>query len=181
MAGCFYLKRLELIDIPLRQHGSSRSSSGISLDALRTVLRSCSGITYLSLSGCFYNWEDMECLPVGGEANDISMLLSGNQSISSLVKSVENFSKLRGNTEGANHLIPQLFHEMFQENAGRENEIPGLDVLLPELQVLDISRCSWVTSGMLVQYTLKFWERASCSTTRAGDNSSNESLWDESQ
>ena len=70
---------------------------------------------------------------------------------------------------------------MFQENAGRENEIPGLDVLLPELQVLDISRCSWVTSGMLVQYTLKFWERASCSTTRAGDNSSNESLWDESQ
>ena len=54
--GCIHLTRLELIDIPLHDASSSSSSGGISIDALRNVLKSCSGITHLSLSGCFSNW-----------------------------------------------------------------------------------------------------------------------------
>jgi len=217
MAGCFHLKRLELIDVPLRrrqrqqQHGSSSPSwsysSGISLGALRTVLRSCSNITHLSLSGCFYNWEEekenddvvamiMESKEEDDDDNDIGMLLCGNPSVSDLTRSFamlgerkkEEKEKRRrrsrhcgdddGNGANSNNnngeedaipdLIPQLlFHQMFREDDinTANNDIAGLDSLLPELRVLDVSHCSWVSVPMVVQFLLRSWGRAAFVST----------------
>jgi len=185
MAGCFHLKRLELIDIPLQRETSSFSSGGISLQALRAVLRSCSGITHLSLSGSFYNWEDGEYSPASlasdvGDSDNISMFLCGTQSLTSLAHSIKMLGKLR-NGEEAMHLIPKLlFHQMFEENIDQRNEISGLDTLLPELRVLDVSHCSWVQPGMIIKLLLKFWERALNPTAEGNDdNSSNGSEWEE--
>ncbi|KAL9184249.1 hypothetical protein ACHAXT_002335 [Thalassiosira profunda] len=176
MAGCFYLKRLELIDIPLMQRGEP-STGGISLEALRTALRACSNITHLSLSGCFYNWEDVRWMP--GEANDINTLLCGNTSLPSVASAMKVFARLRGNGEAAMHLIPKLYsHQLFREDNEKKSEVFGLDTLLPELRVLDLSHCSWVTPGLLIQFVFKLWERAFLSAAEEGD-SSMDSQWEE--
>eukprot|EP00581_Thalassiosira_minuscula_P005753 CAMPEP_0183742680 /NCGR_PEP_ID=MMETSP0737-20130205/64822_1 /TAXON_ID=385413 /ORGANISM="Thalassiosira miniscula, Strain CCMP1093" /LENGTH=641 /DNA_ID=CAMNT_0025978271 /DNA_START=21 /DNA_END=1946 /DNA_ORIENTATION=+ len=180
MSGCFYLKRLELIDIPLRQRGTS--SGGISLATLRTVLRSCPGITHLSLSGCFYNWEDTDCLTASlRESNDISVLLGGTPNISSLANSIKLLGKLHCNDEGTMHLIQQImFQHMFQDEA-KYSGIVGLNDLLPELVVLDVSYCSWLTGPMILQYLLQLWDRAFASTVEICENSSNDSHWEDEE
>merc|ERR1719221_1393136 len=71
-AGCFRLKRLELIDVPLAR---SSAAGGVALDVLRAVLRSLSGLTHLSLSGSFCNWDDA---PSFGGSGDTGMLLCGS-------------------------------------------------------------------------------------------------------
>jgi hypothetical protein len=152
MLGCFHLKRLELVDILLQSSTTASSSNlvGISIVALRTVLRSCSNLTHLSLSGCFSNWETVVAT---GDHDDISDLLCGNQNISSLTRSVAYLIKLDVNTA---HLVPQLmFDPKKYENANWRNDtVAGLDVLLPELKVLDVSHCSWVTPSMIIKYLL---------------------------
>jgi len=175
-AGCFHLKRLELIDIPLRRRGASAGSGGISLQALRSVLRSCSGITHFSLSGCFYNWEDTECSPVG-ESDDIGVFIGGNQSLSSLSRSIPILAKLRGNGKHVQDIIPTvLFH---RESMNRNDEVLGLDTMLPELRVLDVSHCSWVTEDQIIQLLLKFWERALHPSTEVEDVSFNGNHWED--
>lgn len=161
MLGCFHLKRLELIDIPLQSTTASWSISvGISIVALRTVLRSCSNLTHLSLSGCFCNWES---LVATGDHDDISDLLCGNQNISSLTRSVAYLIKLDVNTA---HLVPELmFDQKKCENANwRSDDVAGFDVLLPVLKVLDVSHCSWVTPSMITRYLLSTWCRDFVST-----------------
>ena len=159
MLGCFHLKRLELIDIPLRSTSSPSISEGISIVALRTVLRSCSNLTHLSLSGCFWNWESVVATR---DHDDISDLLCGNQSISSLTRSVNSLIKLHGD---AAHLVPQLMiDQIFHKNVNGSYDVAGLDVLLPELKVLDVSHCSWVTPSMIIEYLLSKWCRDFVST-----------------
>ena len=180
MAGCFHLKRLELIDIPLCQHGTS----GVSLPALRRVFKTCPSITHLSLSGCFYNWEDSlssKMATTEREENDVGMLLCGNRSLSSLALSIRMLGQLHDNGEQSVHRIHQiLFHQLsFQESVDCNNEIAGADTLLPELEVLDVSHCAWVSPGMLIQFVLKFWERAFKSTIgQLEDGESDLRHWD---
>jgi len=154
MVGCFHLKRLELIDIPLQSTASPSVSEGISILALRTILRSCSNLTHLSLSGCFSNWESVAAT---GNHDDISDLLCGNQNISSLSRAVMALIKLHGHMDDGNttHLVPQLMiDQFFHENVNGGNDVAGLDMLLPELKVLDVSHCSWVTPSMIIKYLL---------------------------
>jgi len=181
MTGCFHLKRLELIDIPLRQYNSGESHfrGGISIQALREVLRSCSNITHLSLSRCFMNWET-ECLSsvLPEETDNINMFLGGNPSLTSLAHSIKVLSKLNQSDSEVKHILPQLlFHQMF-ENNDKQNGISGLADLLPELEVLDLSNCSWVSRIMIIQFLLKVWERSI--TTDSDDSiSSKESIWED--
>jgi len=183
MTGCFHLKRLELIDIPLRQYSSGESHlrGGISIQALREVLRSCSNITHLSLSGCFMNWET-ECLSsvLPEESDKINMFLGGNPSLTSLTQSIKTLGKLNQSDSEVKHLLPQLlFHQMF-ENNDKQNGISGLADLLPELEVLDLSDCSWISPVMMIQFLLKVWERSI--TTNSDDSiSSKESIWEEKE
>ena len=181
MMGCFYLKRLELIDIPLRQYNSGESHlrGGISIQALREVLRSCSNITHLSLSNCFMNWET-ECLSsiLPEESDNINMFLGANPSLTSLTHSIKALGKLNHSDGEAKHLLPQLlFHQMF-ENNDTQNGISGLADLLPELEVLDLSNCSWISPCMIIQFLLKVWER-SINTDSDDSISSKESIWEE--
>ena len=192
MTGCFHLQRLELIDIPLRQfHDDGVSSShssrgGISIHVLRSVLRACSNITHLSLSGCFYNWES-ECLSTTTveETDNISTFLCGKQSIKELANSFMLFGKAKHLDKAAMHLLPQLlFRQMFEEeNVDHQSSdiVVGLDELLPELRVLDISHCNWVTPEMIIQFLLKLWGNAIMSSTDEVDTSSTrcESEWNE--
>jgi hypothetical protein len=184
MSGCFHLKRLELIDIPLRRPASSSYSGGISIRALKTVLRSCSNLTHLSLGGCFFNWEDIEdsyplsSSAVAEELDDISILLCGNRSFASLTRSIVMLSKLHGNDgEEFVHLNPQLMlHDVFYENFDEKCDVSGFDEMLPELKVLDVSHCSWVTPRMIIHYLLNVWRRCFVSTGETSDIGVN---WDD--
>ena len=155
MAGCFHLKRLELIDIPLCKIAAQ---GGISLRALRHVFQSCPGITHLSLSGCFYNWADMGSMRQASE--DVSLLVCGTELISQT-------------SAGSNDIhISELGH--FDPGYGCEQtreKILGLHQLLPELQVIDLSHCSWVTPMMILRFLLQCRDR-----TAKLDHSKSESI-----
>ena len=192
MSGCFRLRRLELIGVPLAWSSSSPSSTstsrrrpgggGISVRTLRAVLRSCSSLTHLSLAGCFCNWEDVvgggrpssssDAAAVGGgPEDDVGVLLCGSRSLASLTRSVVALGRLDGDDDDGGgggeiaHLLPRLMpHDgVFR----RENldgwrgdvVVPGLDELLPELRVLDVSHCGWVTPGTIVRYLLNVRRR----------------------
>jgi hypothetical protein len=202
MSGCFHLRRLELIDIPLASSSPSTSASrrraggGISVRALRAVLRSCPGLTHLSLGGCFYNWEDVgggrlcahspsssssSDAAAGGQDDDVCLLLCGSQSLASLTRSVAALCKPDGDDDGdIEHLLPQLdFHGVFRENSNNErgDVLPGLNELLPELKVLNVSHCGWVTPGMIVRYILNV--RTRCLVSE-GDFAYNGTNWKQS-
>ena len=175
MTGCFHLKRLELINIPLRPYESTSHSGGISIQALRSVLKACSNITHLSLSGCFYNWETLPSLVE--ESDDINLFISGNPTLTSVANA---FKLLRrhnhANEKDTQLLLQVMFHRMFDD---RQDGISGLDEVLPELKVLDVSHCSWVTPGMIIQFLLKQWERAILSIDEVDNVSSHDdSEWD---
>jgi len=198
MSGCVRLRRLELIGVPLAWSSSSSSTStsrrrpgggGISVRALRAVLRSCSSLTHLSLAGCFCNWED-----VGGgrpssssdPEDDVGVLLCGSRSLASLTRSVVALGRLDGDDDDDDggeiaHLPPRLMpHGVFNENFdGRRGGVvvPGLDELLPELRVLDVSHCGWVTPGTIVRYLLNVRRR--CLVSAAGDLADNDTGWRE--
>lgn len=131
--GCIHLTRLELIDIPLDTASSNSSLGGISIDALRKVLRTCPGITHLSLSGCFSNCHQKTSLIE--QAHEANMLIGGSFSSTS---------------------TPQLF-DQFRCNDG--DKVSGLDDLLPDLRVLDLSYCNWLTSDALKLFLLKCKQR----------------------
>lgn len=136
--GCIHLTRLELIDIPLNVASSNSSLGGISIDALRNVLKTCPGITHLSLSGCFSNWHQNTLLIE--QAQDANMLIGG--SFSSATTQIGT---------------PQLF-DQFRCNDG--DTVSGVDDLLPDLRVLDLSHCSWMTSDALKLFLLKCTQRS---------------------
>ena len=146
MAGCFHLKRLELVDIPLC---SESMQGGISLEALRHVLQSCPGITHLGLSGCFYNCTDMISRKT---TEDVIIFLCGTNSTSS--------TPAKSNTNTASH------YDNNYEYASDHNmcDIKGVHQLVPDLQVLDISRCCWVTPTMLLRFLLhcRGWTNSNC-------------------
>ena len=168
MVGCFHLKRLELIDIPLIKYPASEktatSSSGISLGALRTVFRSCPGITHLSLRGCFTNWEELEfSSPAShvGESEDVSMLMSGipadKHTISAMVNSFQSLkhdSSCSHDNGIPQFLLEHIFLEQRSHNKSQTCDVLGLGALLPELKVLDVSHCCWVTPMMIFQFLL---------------------------
>ncbi|KAL7427330.1 hypothetical protein ACHAXM_000803 [Skeletonema potamos] len=131
--GCIHLTRLELIDIPLNIPTSQSSLGGISIDALRKVLKTCPGITHLSLSGCFSNWHQNTFLIE--QAQDANMLIGG-----SLPPTIEISTT-------------QLFDQFKCSDGGI---VSGLDILLPDLRVLDLSHCSWLTSDTLKLFLLKW-------------------------
>jgi hypothetical protein len=163
------LKRLELIDIPLWQDASSRSlsSGGITIQALWSLLRSCSGITHLSLSGCFDNWEDVAT----SEREDIGVFLGGNQSLSSLSHCIEIMGKRHGKDDdaGVHNLLPCLdFYNVFEEITDGRSLIPAINSMLPDLRVLDVSHCGWVTPEMVVRLLLNGWKRCLASTPDVG-------------
>ncbi len=132
-AGCIYLTRLELIDIPLNFASSNSSLGGISINALRRVLKTCPGITHLSLSGCFRNCQQNTSLIE--QAHDANMLIGGSFSSSS---------------------TPQLF-DQFRCDDGET--VSGLDDLLPDLRILDLSYCNWLTSDALKLFLMKCKQR----------------------
>ena len=183
MMGCFHLRRLELIDIPLARSGGK---GGIAVMALRTVLRSCSNLTHLSLGGCFRNWADVggrssmspssSTAVVAGGLDDVGILLCGNRGLGDLTRSVISLSRHHGNDDGTiARLLPQLmlhdvFHEDFDDGG---SDVPGLDELLPDLKVLDVSYCGWVTPGMIVRYLLNVWRRRIVTTGYASGDGIN--------
>lgn len=174
LAGCFHLTRLELIDVPLQ----TRNMGGVSIEALRAVLRSCSGITHLSLSGCFFNWEEANSSLITSTAESVTTLLCGTQNLASQVETIRILGDIHGNRDRAKHLIQQLlFHQVFEEDVDKKDEVSGLEEMLPDLMVLDISDCTWATPRMIVQFLLKLWERSlhlACAT-EVVDDSMNES------
>lgn len=132
--GCIHLTRLELIDIPLSVASSTNSSlGGISINALRRVLKTCPGITHLSLSGCFRNCQQNTSLIE--QAHDANMLIGGS------------FSSA---------ITPQLF-DQFRCDDGEI--VSGLDDLLPDLRVLDLSFCNWLTTDALKLFLMKCKQR----------------------
>lgn len=132
--GCIHLTRLELIDIPLSVASSTNSSlGGISINALRRVLKTCPGITHLSLSGCFRNCQQNTSLIE--QAHDANMLIGGSFSSTS---------------------TPQPF-DQFRCDDGES--VSGLDDLLPDLRVLDLSYCNWLTSDALKLFLMKCKQR----------------------
>jgi hypothetical protein len=165
MLGCFHLKRLELIDVPLLHDmststsASSSCSGGITVQGLWTLLRSCSGITHLSLSGCFSNWEDAAIRDI----EDIGLLLGGNQSVSSLSNCIDILGKRQRHGSSVcegEHLLPYLdFHHIFDECSDERNDIPALSSMLPDLRVLDVSHCVWVDPEMIIRLVLNGWKR----------------------
>ncbi len=171
MLGCFHLKRLELIDVPLMQDMSTSKcpGGGITIQALWTLLRSCSGITHLSLSGCFGNWEDADMSVV----DDLSVFLGGNQSASSFSQCIDKLGKRRGNNTdvGENVILPYLdFHNTFEESADEKNSIPAINSILPDLSVLDVSHCGWVTPEMIIRLSLNSWKKCFASVSGGGKN-----------
>jgi hypothetical protein len=172
MLGCFHLKRLELIDVPLWHDiptsPSSSSSGGITVQALWTLLRSCSGITHLSLSGCFVNWEDAAMRDI----EDIGVLLGGNQSVSSLSNCIDILGKRHGSdVDIGEFLLPYLdFHQIFEESTDERNVIPALNSMLPDLTVLDVSHCGWVAPEMIIRLILNGWNRCFASNADGGEN-----------
>jgi hypothetical protein len=141
--GCIHLTRLELIDIPLNVPSCNSSLGGISIDALRKVLKTCPGITHLSLSGCFSNFHQNTFLIE--QAQDANMLISGSLPPTMHIST------------------PQLFDQFRCYNG---NIVSGLDILLPDLRVLDLSHCSWLTSDALKLFLLK-WEYRVNATQRS--------------
>ncbi|KAL3775633.1 hypothetical protein ACHAWO_001900 [Cyclotella atomus] len=136
LAGCFHLTRLELIDIPL---GSSSAQGGVTLGALRHALQSCPGITHLGLSGCFYNTGSVR---EAGE--DVNLLLCGTKQLTSQSSTADGGDKV-------SHGFSQ--YDGFEGN--EMSEIKGLHELLPELQVLDLSHCNWVTPMMIFRFLMQ--------------------------
>ena len=130
--GCIHLKRLELIDIPLNV-ADSALLGGISISALRNVLKTCPGITHMSLSGCFSNYHQNTSLLE--QAHEANMLIGGS------------FTSY--NTR-------QLFDQFKSNN---ESAVSGLDGLLPDLRALDLSYCNWLTSDALKLFLCKCKER----------------------
>lgn len=172
MLGCFHLKRLELIDIPLMHDMSTSpspsSSGGITVQALWTLLRSCSSVTHLSLSGCFGNWEEAAMCDIEG----IDVFLGGNQSISSLSRCIDILGKRHGNdVDVGEFLLPYLdFHQIFEESTDERNVIPALNSSLPDLTVLDVSHCGWVAPEMIIRLILNGWNRCFASNADGGEN-----------
>jgi hypothetical protein len=132
------------------------------------VLRSCSSLTHLSLAGCFCNWEDVGGGRPSGPEDDVGVLLCGSRSLASLTRSVVALGRLDGDDDDDDdgeivHLLPRLMpHDgVFRENfdGWRGDGVPGLDELLPELRVLDVSHCGWVTPGAIVRYLLNVRRR----------------------
>ncbi|KAL7466764.1 hypothetical protein ACHAXS_007045 [Conticribra weissflogii] len=171
MAGCFHLKRLELIHLPLAPTltTSDKHIPGISLRALRQVFKSCPSITHLSLSGCFHNWEEVEYsssyLHIV-ESENVTMLLCGVLCEKGVISHMVNeFQKLdyancrfeRGISQS---FLEHIFRSCKRGCEGSAHDGLGLDTLLPELQVLDVSHCSWVTPSMILQFALQCWKRA---------------------
>ena len=145
MAGCFHLRRLELIDIPI---ATTHAYGGITLDTLRHVLQCCPGITHLSLSGCFYNWADMGS--TRKESEDVSVFLCGTN----LISKVSSESKINVSNE----------FDQFGYISNQRCEVKGLHQLLPELQMLDLSHTTWLTPMMIFRYLLQCREGLSNSS-----------------
>eukprot|EP00986_Skeletonema_menzelii_P007228 scaffold2826_cov152-Skeletonema_menzelii.AAC.4 len=131
--GCIHLTRLELIDIPLSVACSKSSLGGISINALRKVLKTCPGITHLSLSGCFRNCHQNTSLIE--QAHDANMLIGGSFSSTSTTQLFDQFRCYNGDT------------------------VSGLDDVLPDLRVLDLSYCNWLTSDALKLFLMKCKQR----------------------
>lgn len=153
--GCIHLTRLELIDIPLHSGSSSSSSGGISVDALRNVLKSCPGITHLSLSGCFSNWHQNTVLI--DQAEDLNMLICGSFSATNVLNFMQQVKN--GDQECS---MPQ-FSDHIRSYEGES--VLGLDDMLPDLKVLDLSYCSFLTADALKLLLLKCIQRASVTQT----------------
>jgi hypothetical protein len=136
LAGCFHLTRLELIDIPLR---ALSAKGGVTLGALRHVLQCCPGITHLGLSGCFYNTGSVR---EAGE--DVNLLLCGTKLLVSQPLTADGDDK-----------VSQRLSQYDGFDCIGMSEIKGLHQLLPELQVLDLSHCNWVTPMMLFRFLLQ--------------------------
>jgi len=177
MAGCFHLKRLELIDLPLApiHNASDKRISGISLGALRQVFKSCPSITHLSLTGCFYNWEEVEYASSSlqiDETENVSLLLCGASCEKGVMSNMINeFQKLDDTNCRDGQGISQLFLDHIFRLCKRgyessKHDILGLDTFLPELQVLDVSHCSWVTPSIIFRFALQCWKRAYFSQAR---------------
>ena len=146
MAGCFHLKQLELVDIPLC---SESMQGGISLGALRHVLQSCPGITHLGLSGCFYNCADM----ISGTATeDVNIFLCGTNSISPTPTRSNNDHQV--STSSTTNKASQYDND-YEDASDHIYDIKGVRQLVPDLQMLDISRCCWVTPTMLFRFLLQ--------------------------
>lgn len=156
MAGCLHLSRLELIDIPLHSASSQR---GISLGALRHVLQACPGITHLGISGCFYNWT--ESGPVRNSNDDVSLLLCGTKLISQTSTATDRENEIRKIDGWRNE-------HGFEDD--QLYEIKGLHHLLPELRVLDLSHCEWLTPMMIFRFLIQYREGAARSfdTSKSG-------------
>ena len=145
-SGCFHLRRLELVDVPLRNPFSA-DVGGVSLSALRRVLRSCSGLTHLSLAGSFHNHDDVSYR----DDENVEHLLCGSRRPSP--RAVEAAARrLRKESESALLLRQIAFHAHDED---REDEdvtvVEGILDLRPELRVLDLSRCPWVTPSMILR------------------------------
>ena len=111
------------------------------------------------------------------ESDDINLFISGNPTLTSVANA---FKLLRrhnhANEKDTQLLLQVMFHRMFDD---RQDGISGLDEVLPELKVLDVSHCSWVTPGMIIQFLLKQWERAILSIDEVDNVSSHDdSEWD---
>ena len=158
MAGCFHLRRLELIDIPI---STTYAHGGVTLDALRHVFQSCPGITHLSLSGCFYNWADMGS--TRRESEDVSVFLCGTNLISKV--STERDRTVSNEFDQCGYISNQSC------------EVKGLHQLLPELQMLDLSHTTWLTPMMIFRFLLQCREGSS-KLSEVKNQSNNTSEWD---
>ncbi|KAL3782506.1 hypothetical protein HJC23_013435 [Cyclotella cryptica] len=148
MAGCFHLTRLELVDIPLQSSPCARG--GITLGALRALLQSCPGITHLALTGSFYNWDDSVSnvpphvfVAARDASEDVNFLLSGTPST---LPSAETWNGNPRDRIGQYH---------YDQSCDQACDIKGLHQLLPDLQVLDVSNCSWITPPMIFRFLLQ--------------------------
>jgi hypothetical protein len=169
MVGCFHLKRLELIDIPL--YCPQSTQGGVSLGALRSIIQSCPGITHLSLSGCFHNWEDYGSTPLYDESEDISNLLCGCDVGLSTYQSLSTL--FRPSDQHIMSLLGQCNHNYHIE---KKSDVDCLVSLLAELEVLDVSHCSWISPINIFQFLLQCRERVH--RTYFGRNATYDSDWD---
>ena len=134
--GCFHLKRLELIDC-----------QQISFEALFTVLRCCSNLTHLGLSGCFNDLPDALHFDLNGRTIPPARVIR------------DALTDVAADNGETTRLLRQLL--FLSPKDVRETEIyseavnvVGIHELLPELRVLDVSKCNWVTPYMIVQFIL---------------------------
>ena len=135
--GCFHLRRLELIDCQ------------ISFEALHTVLRCCSNLTHLGLSGCFN-----DLLP---DALHFDVLNGHDVPPCRVINDV--LAGIAAENGETTLLLRQLL--FLSQNDVREIEscsesvsFVGIHESLPELRFLDVSNCSWVTPHMIVRVIL---------------------------